>query len=156
METPSDNAREVWECSVEPTTGPDGAADGGEAGSVMEPLLPRVPPLPYGLLRGSATAPAGSRPLAASGDSGCSGREAGMAEASFTAGGVARATSAFLSEPAVGGPPTVVGSPPEGGKPSAGSITGVGWSSANAPAALPIKLAPTMSDASRRPITEPV
>jgi hypothetical protein len=92
----------------EPEAGLDRTGQGGETGSLMSPLLPRVPPLTYGLLRVSESPPAGLRASGRSGEAARAGLETGTSrstdeagEARKAAGGAGRSTSVFLSGLAV-------------------------------------------------------
>jgi hypothetical protein len=140
--------------------GLDRAGHGGKAGSLMCLFLPREPPLSYGLLRLSETSPAGARVSARPGEAARAGVEAGTSRSTgktggvpFTAGSAEGRASAPLSEP-IGAGCSV--NPALTGRRSAGKRGAAGRGSPN-PASAPIATnAQARSDASRRPITEPV
>jgi hypothetical protein len=138
-----------------PGSGLDRTGHGGGAGSLMSPLLPRVPPLTYGLLRMSESPPPGLRVSGRSGEAARAGLETGTSrstdeagEARKAAGGAGRSTSVFLSGLAIAS---------GGMSDPAGMIWSARWGSANpAPDPPPTTIAQTISDARRRPVTEPV
>ena len=156
-------------CPGEPEAGLGRAGhDGGEAGSLMSPLLPRVPAFAYGLLRVSESPPAGLRVYPRSGEAARTGLEAGTSrstdergdeagEVPMAAGGAARSMSASRSGLAVGGGSGSVGAPAASGRRSTGMIPSAGRSSPNpAPAPPPTTSAQARTGARRRPLTEPV
>jgi hypothetical protein len=156
-------------CSGEPEAGLGRAGqDGGEAGSLMSPLLPRVAAFAYGLLRVSESPPAGLRVYPRSGETARAGLEAGTprstnepgdeaGEVPMAAGDAARSTPAFRSGLAVGGDSGTMGDPEASGSISTGMIPSAGRGSPNpAPAPPPTTSAQARTDARRRPVTEPV
>jgi hypothetical protein len=140
--------------------GLDRAGHGGKAGSLMCLFLPREPPLSYGLLRLSETSPAGARVSARPGEAARAGVDAGTSrstgktgEVPFTAGSAEGRASAPLSEPTGAGCSV---NPAPTGRRAAGKRGAAGRGSPN-PAPAPMARNPlARSDASRRPITEPV
>ena len=125
-------------CPWEPEAGLGRAGqDGEEAGSLMSPLLPRVPAFAYGLLRLSESSPAGLRVYPRSGEAARAGIEAGISrstnetgdeagEVPTAAGGAVRSTSAFRSGLAVGGGSGSMGDPAAPGRRSTGMIRSTG------------------------------
>lgn len=134
------------------------AGHSGEAGSLISPFLPRVPPLPYGLLRVSESPPAGSMVSARSGEAACAGLDMGTqrsteeageeaGEVPMAAGGAERSTSALLSGLTVGGGSGRMGDP-------TGMIRSAGRGSPSAAPAPPLTArAQTRRNARRRPLT---
>jgi hypothetical protein len=146
-------------CAGGPGRGLGRAGHGGEAGSLMSPFLPRGPPFAYGLLRISASPPAGVRGAAARSIE-AAGAELCMEEPSETsgaAGGVARSPSTARSGLAAGGESGAVDSPAASGGAPTAMIRSAGLGSPHpAPAAPPIASAPARRDARRRPLTAPI
>jgi len=150
-------------CPVESGRGWAPAGHGGEAGSVMRLLLPRLPPFAYGLLRRSESPPTGTRaPAARSIAAAWAELETGTADGSTgatarSAGGAARSTSTGISAPAAAGESRGMGVPVAIGAASAGRIRSAGRGSAHPrPASPATARAPTRRAAKRRPVTEPV
>ena len=137
-------------------------------GSVMSPLLPRVPAFAYGLLRVSGSPPTRLRVSPRSGEPASAGLETGTSRSATeagdatgsvptAAGGVARSTPASLGEFAVGGGSERLRAPAASGK----TPTAM-WRSAGGPSANPALAPPpttsehARSDPKKRPVTEPV
>ena len=131
-------------------TGRDRAGHRGEAGSVMSLLLPRAPPLPYGLLRVSGSPAAGLTVSARSGGAAGTGSETGAHRSTEGRGGgvAGRSTSALLSGLTLGGGRSGRIDEPAGMIRSAGR-----GSPSAAPAPPTMRRAQARGDARRRPIT---
>jgi len=139
------------------------AGHGGEAGSVMRLLLPRLPPFAYGLLRRSESPPTGTRAPAARSiaaawaevGAGAAGGSTGATVRS--AGGATRSPSTGFSAPAADDESSGMGVPTVIGAASTGRIRSAGRGSAHpSPASPATARAPTRRDARRRPVTGPV